>query len=363
MGNIKEGDIIMPDNNQQTIKRDGFFKTVLKSIKDFDKYEQFGIEGMGKTCLYLLQIVAIITIIVVAILIYQFSTTMQSAVIYFNDNVQEMSYTDGILTVNSNQKLEVDTNSTIAQKIIVDTSDLTDEQIEQYRTDLDGLNSGIILLKDKILIKNDMLTSITETTYTNILSQYNITNLDKQSVLDYIYTNQTQVYISVAIVEFIYMFAVYLTSILMDTLILALLGLIVARIAGMKIKFSACFGMGVHALTLPIILNILYIILNAFTGYTIKYFQIMYTAISYIYIVAAILIIRSDYIKRQMELDKIKSEQEKVRAELDKQKEEDKEEEEKRQEEKQKQKEKESGANNGKQKDPDTGEKPEGSNV
>ena len=353
----------MPENKQQTKKRDGFFKTVLKSIKDFDKYEQFGLEGMGRTCLYLLQMVAIITIIVVAVLIYQFSTTMQSAVIYFNDNVQEMSYTDGILTVNSNQKLEVDTNSTIAQKIIVDTSDLTDEQIEQYRTDLNDLDSGIILLKDKILIKNEMLTAITETTYTDILSQYNITNLDKQSVLDYIYANQSQVYISVAIVEFIYMFAIYLTSILMDTLILALLGLIVSRIAGMKIKFSACFSMGVHALTLPIILNILYIILNAFTGYTIKYFQIMYTAISYIYMVAAILIIKSDCIKRQMELDKLKSEQEKVRAELDRQKEEDKKEEEKRKEEKKEQKEKESGENAGKQKDSDTGEKPEGSNV
>ena len=353
----------MPENKQQTKKRDGFFKTVLKSIKDFDKYEQFGLEGMGRTCLYLLQMVAIITIIVVAVLIYQFSTTMQSAVIYFNDNVQEMSYTDGILTVNSNQKLEVDTNSTIAQKIIVDTSDLTDEQIEQYRTDLNDLNSGIILLKDKILIKNEMLTAITETTYTDILSQYNITNLDKQSVLDYIYANQSQVYISVAIVEFIYMFAIYLTSILMDTLVLALLGLIVSRIAGMKIKFSACFSMGVHALTLPIILNILYIILNAFTGYTIKYFQIMYTAISYIYMVAAILIIKSDYIKRQMELDKLKSEQEKVRAELDRHKEEDRKEEEKRKEEKKKQKEKESDEEAGKQKDSDTGEKPEGSNV
>ena len=348
----------MPENKQRTTKRDGFFKTVLKSIKDFDKYEQFALETMGRTCLYLLQMVAIITIVVVAILIYQFSNTMQSAVIYFNDNIQEMSYVDGILTVNSNQKLEINTNSTIAQKIIVDTSELTTEQIEQYRTDLNDLNSGIILLKDKILIKNEMLTAITETTYTDILSQYNITNLDKQSVLDYIYANQSQVYISVAIVEFIYMFSMYLTSILMDTLILAILGLIVARIAGMKIKFSACFSIGVHALTLPIILNILYIILNAFTGYTIKYFQIMYTAISYIYMVATILIIKSDYIKRQMELDKLKSEQEKIRAELDNQKEE-----ERRKEEKKEQKEKESDEDADKQSDSETGEKPEGSNV
>ena len=64
-----------------------------------------------------------------------------------------------------------------------------------------------------------------------------------------------------------------------------------------------------------------------------------------------------------MELDKLKSEQEKVRAELDRQKEEDRKEEEKRKEEKKEQKEKESGEDVVKQKDSDTGEKPEGSNV
>ena len=231
----------MPENIKQTTKEDGFFKTVLKSIKDIDKYEQFALEGTGKTCLYLLEIVLIITIIVVAILIYQFSNTMQSAVIYFNDNVQEMTYADGILSVNSNQKLEVEPNNGIAQKIIIDTSDLSDEQINQYKEQFDGLSSGFILLKDRLLIKNEMLTDITETTYTDLLSQYNITNLDKQSVLDYIYANQTQIYISVAVAEFIYMYMIYLSSIIIDVLILAILGLIVARIIGMKIKFNNIF--------------------------------------------------------------------------------------------------------------------------
>ncbi len=357
----------MPENIKQTTKKDGFFKTVLKSIKDIDKYEQFALEGTGKTCLYLLEIVLIITIIVVAILIYQFSNTMQSAVIYFNDNVQEMTYADGILSVNSNQKLEVEPNNGIAQKIIIDTSDLSDEQINQYKEQFDGLSSGFILLKDRLLIKNEMLTDITETTYTDLLSQYNITNLDKQSVLDYIYANQTQIYISVAVAEFIYMYMIYLSSIIIDVLILAILGLIVARIIGMKIKFSASFSLGVHALTLSIILNILYIILNAFTGYTIRYFQIMYTAISYIYIVAAILIIKSDYVKRQIELNKIKTEQENVRQEIEKkrEKEEDKKEKEKENKEKERQKERESGkeTNENKEEGNETGQKPEGSNV
>ena len=222
-----------------------------------------------------------------------------------------------------------------------------------------------MFLKDKVIIKNEMLTSITETTYTDLLSQYNITHLDKQFVLDYIYANQSQIYISVAIVEFLYMFLTYLSSIIIDVLIIALLGYIVSKIVGMKIRFSANFSMAVHALTLSIILNILYIILNAFTGYTIKYFQIMYTAISYIYIVAAILIIRADYIKKQIELNKIKSEQENIREELKKQEQEeqDKEKKEQEQDEKQKQKEKEADKENNKQNNPDSGEKPEGSNV
>ena len=356
----------MPENNKKTTKKDGFLKTVLKSIKDFDKYEQFALEGTGRTCIYLLKIVLIITLIIVAILIYQFANTFKSALIYFNDNVQEMTYENGILSLNSNQKLEAEPNNSIAQKIIVDTSNLSDEQINQYKEQLGELRSGILFLKDKVIIKNEMLTSITETTYTDLLSQYNITSLDKQTILDYIYANQSQLYISVAIVEFLYMFLIYLSSIIIDVLIVALLGFIISRIVGMKIRFSANFSMAVHALTLSIILNILYIILNAFTGYTIKYFQIMYTAISYIYIVAAILIIRADYIKKQIELNKIKSVQESVRDELKEQ--EKKEDEEQDKEEKRKEKEKEDDEDEkeklkDKQKKPDSGEKPEGSNV
>ena len=84
----------------------------------------------------------------------------------------------------------------------------------------------------------------------------------------------------------------------------------------MKIKYSASFSMSVHALTLSIILNMVYIIINGFTGWTVKYFQFMYTAISYIYIVTAILMIKTDYMKRQAEVEKIKSVQEQVQRKI-----------------------------------------------
>ena len=79
----------------------------------------------------------------------------------------------------------------------------------------------------------------------------------------------------------------------------------------------------------PIILNAIYIVVNLFTGFEVKYFQWMYATISYIYIIIAILMIKTDLINRQIELQKIYEEQEKVKKELEEQRR--KEEEEKKQ--------------------------------
>ena len=353
------------NNENKKEKKESFFKTVLKSIKSFEKYEDFGLEGIGKTSIYLLKIVAIFTLVITAMTMYKFSNSLNSAITYFNQNVKSLTYEEGILQVNDNEKLEVVSQENITGKIIVDTSELTQEQINEYKENLKNENNGIVLLKDKIILKNEMLSAVSEASYKDFFAKYNIISLDKQAVLDYFNNNVLQIYSSIFVTLYIYMFAVYIASILVDALVLGALGYLTARITKMKIRFGAAFSMGVHALTLPIILNMLYVILNGFTGYTIKYFQFMYTAISYIYIITAILIIRSDYIKRQAELEKIKSEQEKIRSELEakKQKEDDEKEEQKKKKEKQEQKEKEKKEKKKKEEVPEIGDKPEGSNV
>ena len=35
--------------NGKNIKKEGFFKAFIKSIKDFDKYEDFALESIGNT--------------------------------------------------------------------------------------------------------------------------------------------------------------------------------------------------------------------------------------------------------------------------------------------------------------------------
>lgn len=345
------------------IKRNGFFKDVLKSIKDFDKYEDFGLEGVGKTSGYLIKLVVIFTLVITCMTVYRFSNSVKEAVDYFDEKITELSYADGILTVNNNEKFEAVSDKYITGTIIVDTDDLTDEKIEDYRNQLRNQDNGLVLLKDKILLKNEMLSAISETSYTDFFNKYNITSLDKQKIIDYVNNNSVQIYTSVFVTIFIYMFVVYFASILVDALVLGALAYLIARIFRMKIKYSASFSMGAHALTLSIILNMVYVIMNGFTGWTVKYFQFMYTAISYIYIVTAILMIRTDYMKRQAEVEKIKSVQEQVKEKI-KQKEQEKEDEKaesknKRERERQKEKEKKQEE----QENPEIGDKPEGSNV
>lgn len=354
----------------EKIEKEGFFKSLLKSIKDFDKYEDFGLEGIGRTILYLIKLIAILAVVISAISTYRFYKTMNGVESYFDENIKTLSYKDGTMDINSGEKLEIIDEKNIISVIIIDTSELSNEQLESYKEQIKSQSNGIILLKDKVLMKNEMLSSISENNYSDILSKYNIESLDKQQVMDYYNQNKTSLYTSVFATVFISMFPVYMVSVIVDSLVIAVMGYLISRIIGMRIRFTAMFSMGVHALTLSIILNMLYIVLNGFTGYTIKYFQVVYNVISYIYIITAILIIKTDYIKKQGEVQKIQSEQEKIRAELEEKqrKEEDEKAEKKNKEEKERQKEKEkkkegSVSDSNEKNFPDAGEKPQGSSV
>ena len=111
--------------------------------------------------------------------------------------------------------------------------------------------------------------------------------------------NMYQVYGAFIFTILIYLFAAYLISNIIDILILGVLGYIFARIVKIKIRYKATFNISTHAITLPIVLNMLYIIINTFINFKIEYFQWMYTTISYIYVAVAILMIKTEIIHQR----------------------------------------------------------------
>lgn len=127
--------------------------------------------------------------------------------------------------------------------------------------------------------------------------------------------NNAELYLTFGLSTAVYIFATYFILGLFDALLVCIVGIIISRITRIRLKYKPIYIMSIYALTLPIILNCIYIIVNVFTGFTIGYFPIVYNVIAYIYIVTAILMIKTDFIEQQRELMKIISEQEKVRKE------------------------------------------------
>ena len=301
---------------EENVKKIGFFKRIFLSIKEFEQYVILASENISVAIKYLLKLMLIFVFIITSIFMYQFYKTYKKAITYFNESIDEVSFSNGELQIDTGDKKEIINEDSIIPYVLIDTY-ANEEQIQKYRNDLGGYETGIIILKDKIIYKNGLLSDALEYKYSDIIGIYNIQEFNKQDVSNFINkANNFSSYISIFIAMFISLYIIYTISTIVDVFMLAVLGFIVSRIAGMRMRFKATFNIGIYALTLPILLNVVYIIINNLTGFEIKYFSWMYTTISYIYVIVAILLIKTDFIDKQAELMKIIEEQEKVRQEI-----------------------------------------------
>lgn len=305
------------ENNNKT----NFFKEALKSVKDLDKYEDFALEQPAKAFKYLLKLVAVFCLIICVFYTYQIIQNMNDIYANLKDKLPDFSYVDGTLIMDSKEPVVIEEYKESLGKIIIDTN-ISDNGVDKYQKEIKGGQLGILVLKDKcVILANGSMGQVTYK-YADIAVAYNVTEFTKQDVINYIDgMNVISIYSSIYFIIFAYLFIAYFISILLDVLLLAVLAYIVSRISSMRLKFAPSFTIGVHSITLPVILNLIYIIVNLFTGFNIKYFGLMYSTISYIYVIVAILMIKTDFINRQMELIKLEQEREKVKEEL-KQKEE-----------------------------------------
>ena len=318
-----------------------FLKKIKISIFGLENYEKLAIQTIGSVIGYIAKLMLIFVLILSIALTYKFSETIGNVKGYIESEISQINFENGTLTVTGKNET---TDAIIAadeenleHKIIIDTNEITEEQINNYRNEIQGYNTGIIILKDGAIINESGLSL--SIPFSSIADRYNIVKLDKQNILDMLSgNNASMLYAGFFVIMYIYLFIIYFSTVLVDALLYSL------------IEYSAIYKISIHALTLPIILNLIYMLINIFTGFTIKYFDIMYLAITCIYIITAILMIKADMIKKQLELSRIISEQEKIKQEMERQEQEKREQEErervrkedekKRQAEKKKEKEK-----------------------
>ena len=297
-----------------------YYKKVWYSITKFERYPEMAAEGVERAFLYLLLLIVIYSLIMSICVTSKLGDFIKETANYFEQNISIVNYEDGKIQIelsNSEKKLITDEGI-----LIVDTDEIGDEQIKEYKSIIPASKIGIIWLKDHVVF---MVNGQEESYfYKNILDEFNIDKFNKSDIINLLNNqiNNPKVYIAYFLTIEAVLFFNYFIAVLIDILILSLFGVLTGWIARIKIRYRAIFNMSIYAITLSIILQFIYRVINLFFGFEIKYFDLMYTAIAYICLAAAIFMIKSDVVKQQIELIKIRENQ---KEEVEKKQEEEKE--------------------------------------
>ena len=297
------------------------YKKFWYSITKFEKYPEMATEGVGRAFSYLVWLMFIFSILVVIGLLFKFHGVVKEGIKYLDANFSEINYKDGNLSVVSNN------NTFISEigNVTISTNEISQEEILQYKNLSNTDKLEIVWLKDKVIFKVRSTTG--ELTYKDVLGNFGIEEFNKESLINYLSNEikSPRLYVTYGVIMLAYSFLGYFLAILLDILILSLFGLLTTVIARIEIRYRAIFNMSVYAITLSTFLQLINVFIKLFTDFNIKYFDLMYTAISFICLAAAIFIIKSDVIKKQLQLMQI-IEMKKKQEEQEKQDEEEKEE-------------------------------------
>lgn len=312
--------------NEEEYKPIGFFKKIWYSVTKIEKYPAMAAEGVGRAISYCCKIMAIIAIVIGAGMVYQISNMVADGINYLQNDFPDFSYKDGILDVQTDEVLKISPENSIVGKIIVDTKTEDNATINEYIDEIEQAESGIIILKNEMILKNPSVAGTINYEYKTTLSNFNISQFTKQDVINYANSSGIigNLYVNAFIAIFIYSFVMYLLTTLTNAILLSVLGLLTTLFAKIRMRYIAIFNMSIYALTLSTILNIAYIAVNIFVTFEMQYFQLMYVAVAAIYLIAAIFLLKADFVKKQSELMKLVEKQQLVEQEKENQKEEEK---------------------------------------
>lgn len=308
-------------NQKDTIKegkdaeiKKGFFKKVWYSINKIEKYSELSAEGFGKAIKYLVILVVILSLVSSIGTVYRTSIEVKNIAQYISEKSPELTYSNEVLTVESQEPI-IDENENFG-KVIIDTNTEDDKKINEYLNSVKDENA-IIILKNKLILKEIGLQGTTNYNYKELFGEMGITEFNKQNLVDYLNGSaMMSLYINLVLALFVYAFIIYFINTLFNIIVISVFGYLTTIILKLKIRYVAIFNMAVYAITLPTILDILYVGINAFYKYSIDYFDVMYILVASIYMIAAIFILKSEFNKKQGEVQKIVEVEKQIKEEM-----------------------------------------------
>lgn len=291
-------------------KEIGFWDRLKVSIFKLENYGMFLGERPATAFKYFLILVLLVSVIMTVVTTYDFFKMINKTKNYIQNELPEFVYEEGKVKFDKN----VDAyDHEYDFRFIVNTDDeIESTTLKEYKNEID--NFGIIILQDKVIFISDG--TELEKEYSELMDyyQFGINNKnDLENTLNF--SNINKLIGTYFIVDFIGTYIGNIISVFLDICVVAIFGWIAARFCGMNFKISLMMALAVYSLSLSIVLNCIYNVAYVLFNFYIEQFNIIYLLISYVYIIAAIFMIKYDLIKQNEELQKILEEQKKIREE------------------------------------------------
>ena len=300
------------NNDEPQLLKKGFFQKVWFSIDKIERYPELSAEGLKSAIKYLAILVLFVSIISTIIISIKYVGKVKQISEYIKNDAPKFSYKDGTLTVDCEQPKTIEDED--LGTIIIDTNTDDSAKINEYYAEIE--NIGAIILKDKIYVKQSATQQAQGVSYKNFETQFAAKEFDNQSMSEFLSSSKMNtIYSNMVLTIFISNYVEQFLDILLCAFVISIFGYLATMILRLKLKFVAIYNMGIYAITLSTIFYMIYLIINATTGFVIKYFDVMYMLISAIYIMAAIFMLKLEFNKKQDEVKKVVEVEKQVKEE------------------------------------------------
>ena len=272
-----------------------FSKKLWWSIAKPSKYDDMMRIGLNKAVKYFIGLIAIMALILSIAGSYIQAVEVQKIEKYLEQNVpnfkiennaKEKEDANYILSLENNDVTILDNQdfiNTFKNIVVVNVSMKEKEAISEYYKLATDNNNCAILLKDKCIMisskynpdNDNKEEGITKYTYVDLLNKFigtQVTEFEKNDLLG-IFNNMSFTYYIIA--YFVNYFVILLILFALDVLAIGVIALIISKVLKKDISKKEVFSMSIYSLTLPILLYIIYLVVNYFTRFNIGYINII----------------------------------------------------------------------------------------
>ena len=301
----------------------GFFKRLKKAIFELEDYGFFLGEKLGVAFKYFFTLAFLVSVILSVAITFNLGKRYNVAYDYIKNELPDFKLENNVLDFNEVINAY---DHEYKFRLIIDTKDVYDEKINEYKNAIYATeNGGLILLKEKmVVIAND---TESQTTYKDIITVAPLEGENTENTPMIEITNKASLIETIdnigitnllLIIFFLLIIVVYILNLMVllsDVCVVAIFGWFASRICGVGFKMNPMIALSIYGLSLSIILDLIVDIIWITTGFMIEYFNVIYLLIAYVYIIAAIFMIKYDLIKHTQELQKILEVQKQVKIE------------------------------------------------